>query len=128
MPTVAFQIKGLDEMNRALQRFVQKAPAEAGKILFRQAEKVMAASKELVPVDTGFLRASGHVDLPVVSGSRVSVAMGYNADYAVHVHEDLTVHHPSGQAKYLERAILDAVPGLNATIAADFAKVFQGTI
>ncbi len=29
------------------------------------------------------------------------VAVGYSADYAVIIHEDITRHHPNGQAQYL---------------------------
>lgn len=32
-----------------------------------------------------------------------TLSCGYSAPYAIYVHEDLTVHHPDGQAKYLEQ-------------------------
>jgi hypothetical protein len=32
----------------------------------------------------------------------VSVIVGYTAAYAIYVHENLTAHHPVGQAKFLE--------------------------
>jgi hypothetical protein len=31
-----------------------------------------------------------------------SVVVGYEAEYAIYVHEDLNAHHDVGQAKYLE--------------------------
>lgn len=36
-------------------------------------------------------------------GDDVSVSVGYTAAYALYVHENLTAHHPVGQAKYLEQ-------------------------
>lgn len=32
------------------------------------------------------------------------VRVGYSADYAVYVHENMEAHHPVGQAKFLETA------------------------
>ena len=65
---------------------------------------VRSRSQALTPVDTGNLKAStynasgGTSDKPVVE-------VGYTADYAVKVHEDLGVYHKTGQAKFLETAI-----------------------
>ena len=33
----------------------------------------------------------------------MTVVVGYEMPYAMYVHEDLTKHHPIGQAKYLEQ-------------------------
>lgn len=33
------------------------------------------------------------------------VVVGYTANYAVYVHEDLEAYHPNGQAKYLEEPV-----------------------
>jgi hypothetical protein len=74
----------------------------AGDILFNQATLIMNASKPLVPVDTGFLVQSGHVQIPQVQGNRVTVTLGYAAEYAIYVHENLNARHTTGSAKYLE--------------------------
>ncbi len=62
-----------------------------GRALYREAERIMADSKQHhVPVDLGTLKGSGHVQLPVVSGTRVVVTMGYGgaaSGYAVYLHE-----------------------------------------
>jgi hypothetical protein len=45
------------------------------------------------------------------------VAVGYRAEYAVAVHEDLTAYHPNGTAKYLEtpmRAMHQELAGIVA--------------
>lgn len=36
------------------------------------------------------------------SERRFSIRVGYRADYAIYVHEDLTMHHTNGKAKFLE--------------------------
>lgn len=38
-----------------------------------------------------------------------NVIVGYSADYAVHVHENLEAYHPNGQAKFLEQPATENV-------------------
>lgn len=51
-----------------------------------------------VPLDTGRLRNSGQAVDGVVS---------FNTDYAIYVHEILENHHPIGEAKFLENAVIE---------------------
>ena len=94
--------------------------AVAGSVM-DEAEAIMATSKEhYCPVDTGILRASGIVLPPVITGQHVDVTMGYGGNassYALEVHENLSVQHPVGQAKYLEVPILAAASGMVDRIA-----------
>lgn len=46
----------------------------------------------------------------------VDVVVGYEAAYAVYVHEDLEAHHEVGQAKYLEQPAREYQPELRAII------------
>ncbi len=94
--------------------------------LFREAEQIMAKSKRIVPVDTGNLRDSGHVEQPVMGPGSVSVTLAYGgpaAPYAVHVHERLDLRHNPGQfAKYLEFPFLEAVRGMEGRLAAEIGR------
>ncbi len=63
-------------------------------------------SQELVPVRTGALRASCRVSAGDTGGT-----VSYDTPYAVQVHEDMTAHHPSGQAKFLEQPASDGALG-----------------
>jgi hypothetical protein len=66
-------------------------------------EKVLPASKELVPVDTGRLRDSGFVEGPEIGGGSASAEIGYDTPYATKQHEDLSLNHPhGGTSKFLE--------------------------
>lgn len=111
---------GFSNLNKALaklDKFKGKIEQIVKSELFKEGEGVMAMSKEaFVPVDQGPLRASGHVDDPVVLGDEVSVTLGYGnsaVEYAVIVHEDLNAFHPGGgQAKYLEKPLKMALPGV----------------
>lgn len=105
---------GLSTVAANLLAINAAARTTAGKRLYQFGEAVMAKSKsEYVPVDTGTLRSSGHVSLPFIGPSDISVQLRYGgpaASYAVKVHEDLTVHHGNGQAKYLERPVVLMAP------------------
>jgi hypothetical protein len=74
--------------------------------------QIFVESQNLVPVDTGALKASGHINTQSVPYSIEYGGGGYwtgetgrgkVVDYAVVVHEDMSVNHnPPTQAKYLE--------------------------
>jgi len=70
-------------------------------------KKVFDESQQLVPVDTGALKASGTLELANEFFLEATVEYGANIDptidYAVVVHEDLEFSHAAPtQAKYLE--------------------------
>lgn len=48
------------------------------------AQRIFDTSQEFVPVDTGALKASGHVDV-VQSGKQVFITIAYDAPYSVYV-------------------------------------------
>lgn len=118
----------------ALTRLGPQAETAIQSALYKEGLRIMAVSQGEVPVDTGNLRASGHVALPEVAGGKVSVQMGYGGSagsqsgkvgYAVYVHEDMDAHHPTGKAKYLEDPMKAAESGFAGRIARDikdFAK------
>ena len=45
-----------------------------------------------------------------------SVAVGFAADYAIYVHENLQAHHPVGQAKFLESAAREGEAQLRSIV------------
>lgn len=110
---------GDKELIAKINRHRDAMPQILASVLYMEGEECMSASKPLVPVLHGFLRASGFVQLPVLDGPTVTVELGFggvagagNQDgetndqpvgYAVYVHEDLTAHHTVGQAKFLEQ-------------------------
>lgn len=87
--------------------------------LFMLAEEIMTDSKtNYVPVDTGNLRNSGTVALPVIAGNRVTVTLGYGgpaAAYALKVHE-APASYGHGKNKYLSKPINAAAPKLPAKL------------
>lgn len=119
---VSFKLDGLDQVRAALASYGPRALQSATDHLHYEAELIMTDSKRnYVPVDEGILRASGHVEPPVVDGGNVFVRLVYGGlakAYAIIQHERLDFRHPVGGAKYLELPLLAAAKGLARRIAA----------
>jgi len=74
-------------------------------------EDVFALSQQLVPVDTGRLKASGYR-----RALGFNFVIGYNTEYAAYVHEIIDNYHaPPTQAKFLQDAFVKVMNGLIAT-------------
>jgi len=61
-------------------------------------------SVNLTPIDTGKLRKSAYVRKNKDDRTTIVYDVGYSADYALYVHENLNANHPIGQAKFLQTA------------------------
>lgn len=123
MSNSKFTFAGLKELRsnlQAVQRSTREAMILAG---VKHAHRVMAASKQLVPVDTAQLMISGEVLEPEVTDAGVTIALVYGtseptSNYAIVQHERLDFNHPSGgQAKYLEQPLLAMADDLTRTLA-----------
>ncbi len=124
-------LDGTENLLASLDGVRARGEASIPKILYRIAEQIMTEAKAQTPVDTGNLRASGHVLPPEWIGNWVLVTLGFggpagkgkgqrkDAGYAVYVHEHLTARHKVGNAKYLERPMLAWASKLEAKIGAD---------
>lgn len=85
-----WRLENVEKVIRQLDEWTNATQLRLASALYEEAEKIITASKQLVPVDTGFLRASGFVEQPEFSHGKVSVALGYGgpaAPYAIHIHE-----------------------------------------
>jgi len=123
---ITVEVKGTKELQRTLEKLGERAQAELGKALYAEAELIMTESKKQVPVDTGTLQGTGHVEQPEYDHDQVIVQMGYGgpaAPYAVVQHERLDFKHKVGKAKYLEDPVKAAVPKLPSAIAKRLEKV-----
>lgn len=88
---MSLTLPALPKFRAALAKLGPQMYQIAGRALYREAERIMADSKQnYVPVDMGILRSSGFVKPPVVTGSSAVVEMGYGgaaSSYALYVHE-----------------------------------------
>ncbi len=115
-----FTVRGLSAVQRRLEAMAKGMPNEVGKALRAEAEIEMTEAKNRTPVDTGALRASGHVIGPKVDRDGIYVEMDFGgpaAPYAIKVHEDMEAFHRVGQAKFLESVVLESAPFLARRVA-----------
>jgi hypothetical protein len=115
---------GFAALNRELKRLREHGPQALAREMYREGEEIMTASKaRYVPVDTGTLRSTGHVQQPDIrADGTITVRMVYGgpaAPYALAVHEipPERAQHPVGQWKYLETPALEASKGLAQRVA-----------
>lgn len=107
------------EVLENLKKIGANVESRVGAALFGIGHKVRLDSMNRTPVDTGSLKSSHTVTRPERRGDRIQVTIGAggaSADYAVYVHEDLSARHVTGQAKFLERAIVEAAASFVADL------------
>lgn len=118
----------MDDLRRALKKAGTDGPTALASAMVVEQEKVMAQAKGLTPVDKGPLRASGTVLPPEVSGTTITVASGFGGaakDYALTQHEDLTLNHTVGQAKFLEGPFNSRKPMMIRNLTMGVGKVLK---
>jgi hypothetical protein len=120
MAEIQLKIEGLDQLQRRLNELAQGLGAEVGNALRAEAEIEMTEAKRRTPVLTGVLKGSGHVTGPRFRGRNITVELKFGgpaAPYAVAVHENLEAFHKNGEAKFLERPLMESAPHLAARVA-----------
>jgi len=118
--SVKIDITGQNKVISRLQSLGDTSTRALAAALYQEGEQLIAEAKQETPVDTGALRASGHVQQPTINGRQVEVVAGFGgvaAPYAVYVHEDLTKHHPVGNAKFLENPAKRRASGMADRVA-----------
>ena len=114
------KLQGLNKLKKRMKESPEKVIKATAAALNTEAEIIMTKAKELTPVALGTLRASGHVKTPQMTGTKISITLGFGgpaAPYAIYVHEDLIKYHPVGQAKFLEAPFRDRMIVLSQRIA-----------
>jgi hypothetical protein len=117
--TITIPKKELKEFAAKLEKYKSKMLKAVPMVVNAIAEDIMGDSKEnFVPVCSGVLRSSGHVQRIRIGKNRVTVRMGYGgsaASYALAVHERMQPINRCSQvggAKYLSLPFDKAKPGM----------------
>ena len=95
-------LKGVLEVQNALVAKILEIEGATKKGMLAAGLLIETESIQRTPKDVGILRDSAYTQ-PIEGG----VQVGYTADYAPYVHENLEARHPVGEAKFLERAMND---------------------
>jgi hypothetical protein len=127
-PKFHVKVSDLPKVMKALKSLGDKGPKAMGGALFREGESIMGDSKEkFVPVITGNLRSSGHVDKPKITTKGASVEFGFGgpaAPYALAVHENPNTGKTAegsrvGEWKYLETPYKQHLKDMDERVAKD---------
>lgn len=128
MADISFEIRGLGATADAIATLVAADRKVIARALYVGGEKVVARAKELVPVDQGILRGTGHVALPGLATGDLVVQPTFGgpaAPYALVQHERMDFHHTVGQAKYLETAMHELAPAIVQEVATQVEAFHQ---
>ncbi len=126
--TFSVKLRGLPQVKSALKKLGAKGPRVLGGALFREGEGIMGDSKEkFVPVVSGNLRSSGHVQPPKIHAGGASVELGFGgpaAAYALGVHENPHTGKTAGGSqvgewKYLETPYKQHLKNMDQRLARD---------
>ncbi len=115
----------IDAFLKSLQQdYLPRAHAAIKVAVNKFGHYVLGEAQELCPVKTGFLMASGFATPPTGDGTATSMEIGFNASYALYVHENLTAVHSQGQAKFLETAMNNHAAELPSYVLQELQKEF----
>lgn len=122
---------GLDTLQSVLTNISPRVTQFLTESMEEVSIAVFNESQIEVPVLTGALKASGHVDPPEVAPGQIVINIGYGgvaSHYALVVHEDLSMNHPrGGKAKFLEDPMHEALGALTARLSGRMEAAMIGT-
>ena len=121
-----FRVTGAKATARHIAAIGPRVEARIQGVMRAVAESRLTEMKRRTPVKDGALRSSLHVTGPrrTVSGQEVGwAAGGPSAPYAAVQHEDTTLRHTTGQAKFIESVVMEQSTAMVSEIAAAIRKV-----
>ena len=80
-------LEGYEKAWRTAKTVEDLLPPLIASALHSEAKRIMRASQQYVPRETGALAATGYVEKPIFYGPVASVELGYSSPYAVKTHE-----------------------------------------
>lgn len=98
-------VTGLGEVLENLNDEISQIQGMTMAGLYEAGLKIQASSQQRTPVKFGNLKGSAYTRKDRLG--KKAVEIGYTANYAIYVHENLEARHTVGQAKFLESALRD---------------------
>lgn len=109
------KITGMSELRSQLRGAGPKLLRQAGTATKQELEIEKREMQRRCPYKTGRMAKTHKVSDPEFTARTVKVSItagGPEAPYTVYVHENLEAHHPHGEAKWMERVIMESKPYL----------------
>ena len=134
MSNLSINISGFEKLEANLKVYMQDIPDATMDQLHEVASNIMINSQDEVPIDTKALIKSGFI---VEEGNSIIAGYGepntkinpktgiLTEEYALKVHEDLSVNHPVGKAKFLEDPFNEAVQNLDELLINPLKSKFK---
>lgn len=118
--------KQADALASDLNGYIERFKGVSAEAIKFSVKPIMDRSQELVPVDTGELKASAFMATETMAkGTRVLIGYARYGQpyYAIYVHERLDLRHAQGKsAKFLERAISEKLHVFKSNLMAYYRK------
>lgn len=118
------QIDGDARLHRFLRALGDDAAEALQLAMTNVMDEVIEDAKRRAPVDTGTMRASGAVLPPIRHHGQIVIEAGFGgaaSDYVIAQHEDLSLRHTVGEAKFLEKSMLERVDQIPHNLAVRLA-------
>ena len=126
MSGIRVEVSGSREVAKWIGSLGHAGELAAKKALLRAGNKIVPMAKALAPVqvpnhldpvveNAGKLRDSIHLE----DAGPTAVDVVADVDYAETVHEDLTLQHDVGEAKFIERPVFQVAPDIPGEIEAE---------
>lgn len=117
------KVEGTKEVAKAINKIYGKARDEIKSELLKGGQTIFKEAQEHVPIDTGNLAGSGYARFD--QSSEPAVVVGYEAGYALYVHEnvDANFQRPAATAKWLENSFKKNGKGVIDKVARIIEKV-----
>lgn len=140
---VTVKIENAEEVERSIRELGDRGVAAAKRVLKEKTEGIAARARPLTPVDKvdgGQLRASVRATRPTMTrGGVISAGVmaggpplarlpeeagkAFPGLYAIVVHEDMTLKHSDGQAKFLELPFFHEAPTVPGALMDELDQV-----
>lgn len=116
---IEFTYSGTKEMRQKAKKLQDDSRRSMLKSVDNFTTTEMREMKKRTPVETGELQDSGYTEKAHFVGDQVQARLGFTAEHAMVVHEDLEAFHRVGQAKYMESVINESAPYFPTRVAED---------
>ena len=134
MTGITINVSGFDKLETDLEKISNEVMDATLNQLYDVAVEIMSNSQEQVPVDTASLLNSDFItvrDESIIMGyggpnSKLNPKTGESTEaYALKVHEDLSLRHINGKAKFLEDPFNDACFNLDELLVNPLKSQFK---
>lgn len=119
-------LKGLSDVSERVGQLIAKQSDITMEGMQEIVTDVRQRAVELAPVESGTLRGTAY-DTVAGHFDQVIGSIHFPEPYAARQHEHMEYNHPQGgEAKFLEKAMLEKAENMREQLAAEFQKLFGG--